>query len=316
MYGHVVAELERTGTQVEEEMYSRVSRGLLHLLTDRKRTAASLIPIFHPWESGCDDSARWDSWRTSDAVQIASQPASDSMSDSVSGSANEERIGSVDAWRRHKGELVRSLVVDPKGGPTGSSLFSVGSVGFNALVAWNSDELLGVAQRRTHSFGSDVVRQLTELEVRTAELKKAIRQRWDPELLTWHDDGPASGRIRTADALLALLVDPRPEAFESLADSEAFAGPFGIRGAHKAEPAYDPATYWRGPSWPQIIYLLNQAARPHSAQLASTISERFVAGAIKSGLAEYWHPETGQGLGAIPQTWTGLAVLAQSQPRH
>ena len=312
MYGHVIAELERTGTQVDEQIYRQASRGLLHLLTDRKRTAAGLVPIFHPWESGCDDSARWDSWRQFDDVQ----PASQQVSGPASSSADENGTASIEAWRRRKGELVRSLEVDPDGGPTSNSQFSVGSVGFNALVAWNSDELLAAAQSRMRSFDPDVVTQLTELEARNAELKIALRHRWDPELVTWCDDGPVSGRTRTADALLPLLVDPRLDAFDSLVDSKAFAGPFGIRGAHQAEPSYDPATYWRGPSWPQIIYLLHQAARPHSAQLASTISERFLAGAVEAELAEYWHPETGQALGAIPQTWTGLALLVESELRN
>ena len=35
-----------------------------------------------------------------------------------------------------------------------------------------------------------------------------------------------------------------------------------------------------------------------------------VAGAERSGFSEHWHPETGAGLGARPQTWAGLAVLA------
>ena len=34
-----------------------------------------------------------------------------------------------------------------------------------------------------------------------------------------------------------------------------------------------------------------------------------VAGAWASGLAEYWNPDTGAGLGAIPQSWSGLALV-------
>jgi len=34
-----------------------------------------------------------------------------------------------------------------------------------------------------------------------------------------------------------------------------------------------------------------------------------LAGALASGFAEYWNGEHGTGLGAVPQSWTGLAVV-------
>jgi hypothetical protein len=33
-----------------------------------------------------------------------------------------------------------------------------------------------------------------------------------------------------------------------------------------------------------------------------------MTGAVASGWAEYWNPETGGGLGARPQSWTGLVL--------
>jgi len=61
--------------------------------------------------------------------------------------------------------------------------------------------------------------------------------------------------------------------------------------------------YWRGPVWPQLAYLLWRAGAPIGAST--------VAGALRSGLAEYWNPDDGTGLGAIPQSWTGLALLME-----
>ena len=42
---------------------------------------------------------------------------------------------------------------------------------------------------------------------------------------------------------------------------------------------------------------------------ARELARRSVVGAFTSGLAEYWNPDTGFGLGAIPQSWTGLAIV-------
>ena len=43
--------------------------------------------------------------------------------------------------------------------------------------------------------------------------------------------------------------------------------------------------------------------------VAADLAARLVAGAHRSGLAEYWHPDTGQGLGAVPQSWAALAAV-------
>jgi glycogen debranching enzyme len=120
--------------------------------------------------------------------------------------------------------------------------------------------------------------------------------------------------VRTLEALLPVLVLPAgpavDAAFGQLHDETAFGAPCGPRQVHRAEPAYDPARYWRGPAWPQLSYLLWVAARRHGRTAeAGRLAAATVAGATASGLAEYWHPDTGEGYGAVPQSWTGLAAV-------
>ncbi len=61
MYGHAVAELVRRGVDVDADVVDRARRGLRFLLESRVRDGIGPI-IVHPWESGCDDSPRWDAW--------------------------------------------------------------------------------------------------------------------------------------------------------------------------------------------------------------------------------------------------------------
>jgi hypothetical protein len=275
MYGHALVEQARLGCRVPDDLVARARAGLAHLGA-RPRTAAGLVPVFHPWETGCDDSPRWDRWFP-------------------------PGIG-PEARRERKGELVAALVRSEDGHAIGSDRFAVGSIGFNALVAWNATEL-------ATGFG-DPDRALTDL---ADELTEAIRGRWrDDRWVDDHggDDHP-SAAVRTVDSLLALLVDPRDSAFDQLADPEGFGAPFGPRGVHRAEPTYEPATYWRGSAWPQLTYLLmvavERADRPGATR---TLARWLVDGAERSGDAEHWNPETGAGLGARPQTWAALALLA------
>jgi hypothetical protein len=285
MYGHAIAELIRAGFDVPADLVARGRAGLLNL-ADRPRTPAGLIPVFHPWETGCDDSARWD-----DFLDSSGPSAHDAGAAVPTDRARAER------WRITKAEMVGSLDRSEHGAAVGNERFCVGSIGFNALVAWNAMELTMAAP------GGD--ERLVDLG---AELTEAVAARWDGD--RWVDDGGPAGRIRTVDAMLALLIDPRFEGFEALVDPDAYGAPFGPRGVHRGEPSYEPDVYWRGPCWPQLAYLLMVAAERVEQPEAEQLARALVAGAEQSGLAEYWNPESGHGLGAKPQSWAGLALLA------
>jgi hypothetical protein len=280
MFGHTLAELSRRGIDVPVSLVDDARRALSHLLFDRPRTEG-LIEIVHPWETGCDDSPRWDDLCPGDGFDLA-------------------------RWRAHKIDLLAAIERGPVGEPLHNPDFPVGSVGFNALVAFNAIELQTLTDDN-------------RLAGAVAQLIDALDARFDAQLRTWVDAGPTaggSGRSRTADGLLPLLVSRSPIArrsvIEELLDEDGFAAAFGPRGVHVGEPTYDASTYWRGPVWPQLAYLLWVAlGRAGEDDAAEVIRSTTVSGAAQSGLAEYWNGDTGAGLGAIPQSWTGLAVLMQ-----
>jgi hypothetical protein len=268
LYGHAVAELVRRGIAVPDEVVARAAAGLGFLLRRRARTDGGLVTVVHPWETGCDDSPRWDGW---DPLGY-----------------DQRRFKAL------KGDLLATVERSPVGSPLANPGFAVAPAGFNALVAWNARELAGVT-------GDDLG---------AADLVEAVDARWDADLATWVDDGPhGSGRVRTADALLPLLVAPRPEGFAALGDPAGLGGRFGVAGTDRREPTYDPSAYWRGPVWPQVTYLLWIAASRAGHLVAPVLADGLRAGAAASGLAEYWHPDTAAPGGAVPQSWTGLAVL-------
>jgi glycogen debranching enzyme len=275
MYGHAVAVLDSAGVDLPDELLERSTAGLRFLLERRRRTEGGLVELCHPWESGCDDSPRWDG-----ALAEAWTPS---------------------GWFDAKGKLLHSIERSASGAPVANPAFAVGSVGFNALVAWNALELASVT-------GDG------ELYDHAHALIEALDARWDPELATWVDDGSTakgSGLVRTVDALLPVLVTSRPEAIDQLTDESAFAAPCGPRGVHAAEASYEPTRYWRGPAWPQLTYLLWVAAtRGLAGGLAGGLVRSMVSGTLRSGFSEFWEPESGSPLGATPQSWTALSCVA------
>lgn len=303
MYGHALAALDRYGVAVPDDLIDAAHRGLAHLLGARRHGGAGGVRIVHPWESGCDDSPRWDGWC----------PTSWSPS----------------AWRVTKGSLVVALAalvdvggtamdgVEPVGDPVPATLdaeqvrqlpFAVEPAGFNALVAFNARELASLGRRPT----ADAM-----LMAAADELAGVLARRWDPKALTWVDvdpSGATTSAVRTLDALLGALVVNDSEqcaaAVAQFTDAASFGAPFGPRGVHPHEPSCDPDTYWRGPAWPQLGYLAWLAARRCGADaVADGVGAALVAGAHQSGWAEYWNPETGSGGGAAPQSWTGVAAV-------
>lgn len=268
MWGHAARCLSIFGMDLPEGIHERMWRGFEWLWEHRLRN--DLLVLCHPWESGCDDSARW-----------APAPAA-------------EWDRSV--WRTEKLRLVAALAVQERAA-VANPAWEVGSIGFNALVAFNVRELLAISPR-------------PGWEERVTSLEEAIAARWRPDLRTWVDDPPGPGaEVPVLDALLPMLVG-RPRPWDLVTEVGPLAAPFGPRYLPADHPSFDPDTYWRGPAWPQLTYLLWVAARRAGQQdVAAELAGRLVGGAQASGWAEYWNPDTGAGRGAAPQSWTGLAAV-------
>lgn len=281
MYGHAIAEMTRRGVEVPPLTIENAQQGLRFLVAERARSKSGLVELCHPWESGADDSPRWD--------------------DLCGGEWSKQQ------WRGRKMYFVPMIHTNEIGSPIHNPEFSVASIGFNALIAFNIAEL-------------ETVTGVSDLGQRGAEIAEAVASRWDSELSTWIDEGMnenGSGKVHTADAFFAALVDPDPvrakRVADMLVDESAYGGACGPAGVSKAEAAYDPDTYWRGPAWPQLSYLLWLAMRHHGlTDVADQIVDSTHRGSVNSGLAEYWHPDSGKGLGAIPQSWAGLTLLMSS----
>ncbi len=94
-----------------------------------------------------------------------------------------------------------------------------------------------------------------------------------------------------------------------LGDPERFGAPYGLAYLPRGHAAYDPGEYWRGAAWPQLNYLLAVAAQRWGDHATyDRIREMSYAGVLASGFAEYWNPEDGTGLGAVPQGWAAVVA--------
>ncbi len=290
MYCHAIAEMNRRGIEIPAQLTAKAELGLNFLLNHRKRDPQSgLVLMCHPWESGMDDNPRWDSY-----YPEGFSPIQDSDS---------------------KLNLLKSIEFSGSDGSGSSPLynpnFPVGSVGFNALLAFNCLELAALANGQNNAgvknnAGVNSAKLLSAAE----EIIKALEARFSPELNSWLDS-PAIP-IRTLDALLVGLVSDQhlDLIFEQLANPQAFGGEFGPPSVHRQEASFQPDAYWRGSVWPQMTYLFwLMAKRNGQNEIAENLAQALLKGVLKSGFAEHWNADTGEGLGAIPQSWAGLVLL-------
>lgn len=276
MWGHALAVLASQGMAVDD-LVAPATAGLRFVL-DHRRDRSGLLRIVHPWETGADDSPRWDTW--------------------CPGGFDRQR------WLQWKLRAVASLRHHPDGGAVANPAFEVCPASFNALVAFNAAELGALAND-------------DGLRAAAAELGQLVADGWDPAPGTWVDGAAGGGRGAgddTLDAQLAVLVDRDPArgtvVGAALGDTDRFGAPFGPCALSRSHPAFDPRSYWRGPSWPQLTYLLWVALdRSGQADAARALAVTARRTAVTSGFAEYADPFTGEGLGAVPQSWAGLCAV-------
>lgn len=280
VYGHAAAFIARRGFLVDADVVAAIGEAFEYLWRHR-RTPEGLLRIVHPWEAGADDSPRWDGWV---------------------GSSDWNR----DRWTGFDLELVGATVFEPTGEAVADPMFEAAPAAFNAIAAHGMRELV--------SIGGDPV-----WLARAEELATAIDHLlWDPEQGLWSDlavVGPHdSVGVPTLDGALPALSTGSEAlavaALDQLADGRRFHAPYGLAYVVRSHPSYRPDRYWRGAAWPQLNHLARVAAlRWGRADLAEAIAAMTRRGAVRSGFSELWNPETGEGLGATPQSWAALAAV-------
>jgi Glycosyl hydrolase family 63 C-terminal domain len=286
VYAHAARVLGDRGFDLGDAALARIDRALHYLWSIRRRD--QLIVIVHTWESGADAAPRWDSWTGEDWAR---------------------RPWTREAWDAFELGLVDAAVFDQAGSAVASRAFEVAPAAFNALAAHAAGELAALTDDQGWRQRAD-------------ELAAALDARlWNEREGLWSDEpfvgGGASVHVPTLDGVLGALVTPdgakAERALGQLTDPARFGAEFGLAYVVREHPLYRPRLYWRGSAWMQLNYLVAlAAARWGRDDLVAAIGEMSRRAALASGFAEYWHPETGEGYGAIPLTWSTLVTALPS----
>jgi Trehalase len=293
------------------ELMPALQRWHEYLYRERTRGEDGLVEIWHPWESGMDNSPLWD-----EALARVS-PADDAMPD-----YKRVDLDFVDAAQRPSDEeydryaylvtLYRDWGYDSKR-IREESPFVVHDVLFNSLlVQANRDlaEIAGILKIDPEPFEAWAERTAAGLDARL----------WDDAEASYGDyDVRANERVRAhtsaAYAPLFAGIPTQQRATQML--EQLMASTVAIDGVGRVvtsvapgDANFDPALYWRGPAWPMINWVVHAGLRRYGfAEEASEIRHALLELVRREGFWEHYNATTGRGQGTEEVSWTAALVL-------
>jgi hypothetical protein len=294
--------------------YARLLSWHRYLATARDPEGSGLVTIYHPWESGTDNSPRWDA-------------ALDRIS-----------VGEVPPYTRYD----LKHVTDPSHRPTDLEYdrflwllellkraryeeaaiyerhpFLIKDVLFSAILVAANEALLEI---------SEVVGAPREdwalIEGWIERGRAGLEEQWDKEMGLCVDRDVLSGEsvgVSTIAGFAPLIAGgldrSRLRDLLRTLDSEAFCGNPRLRyplppSTSPEEPGFHPRSYWRGPVWPVANWLLWWSLlRAGEDKRAEEMRRETLEELSEGGFAEYFEPFTGEALGSGEQSWTAAVAL-------
>jgi hypothetical protein len=285
-----------------------------YLATARDPEGSGLVTIFHPWESGTDNSPRWSP--ALERVEVGGMPEYErpdlehvpDPSERPTGPEYDRYIWLVEVIKRAGCDEAVLY---------GESPFLVKDVLASAILVRANEALLEISE-----VAKAPDEDRAEIRAWISRGRQGLDERWDPQLQLCLDYDLRAGeplRARTIAGFAPLISGTekvhRQRTILDVLDSRAFVGHPNLRwplppSTSPEEPEFQPRSYWRGPVWPVMNWLLwwslmragekERAARLRNYGLAQLSDGRF---------GEYYEPFTGEPLGSDEQSWTAAVAL-------
>ena len=297
-----------------QEIFPKLLAWHRYLATYRDPEGSGLVTIYHPWESGTDNSPRWDA--ALEAVEVGDLPSYERQDLNHVDYPDERPTDEEYVRFLWLVELIKRARCD-EGALNDSHPFLVKDVLFSAILVAANEALVEIA-RVVGASEDDVAL----VEGWIGRGREGLEERWDQELglcLDYDLRRDAPLRARTI-AGFAPLVAGGIEAGELETALRTLYSPYFLGypklrrplppSTSPEEPRFHPRNYWRGPMWPVMAWLfwrsLELAGEVERAQAMQRAALQELA---EGGFAEYFEPFTGEPLGSDNQSWTAAVAL-------
>jgi mannosylglycerate hydrolase len=305
--------LKQPEAAARRDFWSRVYpdlRDFVAFFRDRRTLPGSPLPVMvHPWESGWDNSPRWDflaaarlrpskPYTRLDTVHVpAGQRPTMKDYDSFLALVEllEETGYEIEEYRRRSPFCVHDVLLD---------------------AAWHAAAV--ALNRMAAELGEPEPFSRAELREFAAAFEQA---HWDEESGLYLDFDLAAGRrvkVATAAGVAALFGGFQAPArarrcLDTYVAASAEARPLCT--VPPSEPAFDPARYWRGPVWLNVNWLAAKGLDVFAPEEAARLREQTLELVENGGLGEYFDALSGVGLGSPDFSWTAALTLDLTRPK-
>lgn len=307
-----------------KSFYSRMVPELIRyhswLYEERDPRDEGLLTIFHPWESGMDNSpallsvireSYFPIWiRIVEALHLQVL-ANISRLDTKRHIHLEERTEVVDELllytlqRRLRAKKYNSAQIfrNPH--------FAVQDIGFNSIAIRSNKSL----QKMADTVNMTLPQKLLD---KFALAEKAIEALWDPTSGQYYSrDFTTKRHIRlsTVASLLPLYsgVIPKDRAeklIANLRNEKTFASECPVPSVSMSEAKFDADRYWQGASWVNTNWMLITALREHKqTELAKALQTLTLRAIDQGGIREYFDAHSAKPLGAQNFSWTAALAI-------
>jgi glycogen debranching enzyme len=293
-----------------EELLPRLAAWHAFLRRERCRHDDGLIEIWHPWESGMDNSPLWDramarlvprrvrSWVRADlqSARAAERPTDDDYA---------RYIHLVELFRDHFYHPERIRAVTP---------FAIVDVLVNSLWVRANRDLAWIAA----ILGADP----SPFSQWAAETAASMNSKlWDQLHAVYVDFDLVAGepiltRVGAAFSPLYAGVPSEEQARRMVDGLVSHVGvnldetTWMVPSFDPREPGFLPTNYWRGPIWVNVNWLLYRGLFDYGyTALARTLKQSLIELSRRSGFYEHYDPTTGRGHGAERFAWTAALVI-------
>jgi hypothetical protein len=293
-------------------LYPRLVAQQEYLTGRRDAGGAGLASIVHPWESGLDNSPAWDAAMSAVPADLALLERYHRRDLEVADASH--RPTDVD-YSRYVG-----LVLSYRDG--GYSDMDLAQRHAFVVECPNFNSILGASETALARIAGVVGADPDVHHRRARQITATIVDRlYDPQTRTFRARDVRTGSLspaRCISGLTPLLLPGLPAEHAAAIIREAQSARFGLpEQTELPAPSYDRTAadfdtlrYWRGPIWINVNWLLRRGMLLHGyldeAEELRAAMLRLVHG---SGHFEYFHPNTGEGIGAPSFSWTAALSL-------
>ncbi|WP_432105340.1 glucosylglycerate hydrolase [Streptomyces sp. bgisy091] len=285
------------------------------LAEQRDPRGTGRLTVHHGWESGMDNSPRWDAPYRGVVVGQELPPYRRRDTEFVADASHRPSDREYDRYLWLIEEMRQAGYDDARVRETSS--FAVQDVLMSAIFALACDALADLGDERRGR--RDDIR---ELRVWAERFRSGVAASLDPLTGLARDRDLRTGQwlgTQTLAGFAPILCGGLGQADErrmlALFDSDQWCGHPGLLAAvppsaSPAHPGFRPREYWRGPQWPVISWLFSWAfARRGWADRGACLREESLRLVADGTFAEYYDPFTGQPLGSLNQSWTAAVTL-------